>query len=68
CAIGGITLHNAPQLIAAGADLLAVVSDLFEAPGGVAAGERMRIESVEAPERMAAAVEERLRGGVEVGG
>ncbi|MBE7423086.1 MAG: thiamine phosphate synthase [Zoogloeaceae bacterium] len=31
-AIGGITLHNAPQLIAAGADLLAVVSDLFEAP------------------------------------
>ena len=32
CAIGGITLHNAPQLIAAGADLLAVVSDLFEAP------------------------------------
>lgn len=40
----------------------------FEAPGEVAAGERMRIESVEAPERMAAAVEERLRGGVEVGG
>ncbi|MBS3916237.1 MAG: thiamine phosphate synthase [Sulfuritalea sp.] len=32
CAIGGITLHNAPLLIAAGADLLAVVSDLFEAP------------------------------------
>jgi thiamine-phosphate pyrophosphorylase len=32
CAIGGITLHNAPQLIAAGADLLAVISDLFEAP------------------------------------
>ena len=31
-AIGGITLDNAPQLIAAGADLLAVVSDLFEAP------------------------------------
>ncbi|MCK6479919.1 MAG: ATP-binding protein, partial [Planctomycetes bacterium] len=40
----------------------------FEAPGEVAAGERMRIESVEAPEAMAAAVEERLRGGVEVGG
>lgn len=32
CAIGGITLHNAPQLIEAGADLLAVISDLFEAP------------------------------------
>lgn len=32
CAIGGITLENAPQLIAAGADLLAVISDLFEAP------------------------------------
>ena len=30
--IGGITLDNAPQLIAAGADLLAVISDLFEAP------------------------------------
>jgi thiamine-phosphate pyrophosphorylase len=32
CAIGGIALQNAPQLIAAGADLLAVISDLFEAP------------------------------------
>jgi len=31
-AIGGITLENAPQLISAGADLLAVISDLFEAP------------------------------------
>jgi thiamine-phosphate pyrophosphorylase len=30
-AIGGITLGNAPQVIAAGADLLAVVSDLFNA-------------------------------------
>jgi len=30
-AIGGITLENAPQLLAAGADLLAVISDLFEA-------------------------------------
>lgn len=28
-AIGGITLKNAPQVIAAGADMLAVVSDLF---------------------------------------
>ncbi len=32
CAIGGITLANAPPLIAAGADLLAVISDLFDAP------------------------------------
>jgi thiamine-phosphate pyrophosphorylase len=31
-AIGGITLENAPALVAAGADLLAVISDLFEAP------------------------------------
>ena len=31
-AIGGITLQNAPQLIAAGADALAVISDLFDAP------------------------------------
>jgi thiamine-phosphate pyrophosphorylase len=30
-AIGGITLDNAPQIIAAGADILAVVSDLFDA-------------------------------------
>jgi thiamine-phosphate pyrophosphorylase len=32
CAIGGITLHNAPQVIEAGADLIAVISDLFDAP------------------------------------
>ena len=32
CAIGGITLENAPPLIAAGADMLAVISDLFSAP------------------------------------
>jgi thiamine-phosphate pyrophosphorylase len=30
-AIGGITLENAPQLIAAGAELLAVITDLFDA-------------------------------------
>ena len=30
--IGGITLANAPSLIAAGADMVAVVSNLFEAP------------------------------------
>lgn len=32
CAIGGITLENASQAIDAGADLLAVLSDLFDAP------------------------------------
>ena len=32
CAIGGITLDNARQAIEAGADLVAVISDLFEAP------------------------------------
>ncbi len=32
CAIGGITLGNARQVIEAGADLLAVLSDLFDAP------------------------------------
>jgi thiamine-phosphate pyrophosphorylase len=32
CAIGGITLDNAPRVIEAGADLLAVISDLFDAP------------------------------------
>jgi len=31
-AIGGVTLANAPELIGAGADLLAVISDLFDAP------------------------------------
>lgn len=30
-AIGGITLDNAPEVIAAGADMLAVVNDLFNA-------------------------------------
>lgn len=32
CAIGGITLDNAPPLIEAGVDLLAVITDLFSAP------------------------------------
>lgn len=32
CAIGGIKLGNAAPLIAAGADLLAVITDLFSAP------------------------------------
>ncbi len=32
CAIGGITLDNAPSLISAGADMTAVISDLWSAP------------------------------------
>ena len=32
CAIGGITVANAAPLIAAGTDMLAVISDLFSAP------------------------------------
>lgn len=32
CAIGGISLANASPLIAAGVDLLAVITDLFSAP------------------------------------
>lgn len=32
CAIGGVTLANAPLTIAAGADLVAVITDLFSAP------------------------------------
>jgi thiamine-phosphate pyrophosphorylase len=33
-AIGGITVNNAPELIAAGADFLAVSSGVWEYPGG----------------------------------
>ena len=44
CAIGGITLENAPALIAAGADLLAVISDLFDAPDvGARAGDYRKL-------------------------
>ena len=32
CAIGGITVANGAALVAAGADLLAVITDLFDAP------------------------------------
>lgn len=32
CAIGGITAANGAALVAAGADLLAVITDLFDAP------------------------------------
>ena len=44
CAIGGITLANAPPLLAAGVDLLAVITDLFSAPdiaGRAAAFQRL---------------------------
>jgi len=32
CAIGGITLDNAPGLVAAGADMVAVITALYDAP------------------------------------
>jgi thiamine-phosphate pyrophosphorylase len=40
-AIGGITADNAPELIAAGADALAVISALFAAPDITAAARRL---------------------------
>ena len=36
-AIGGITPDNAPSVIAAGADLIAVISGVFDAPDSIAA-------------------------------
>jgi thiamine-phosphate pyrophosphorylase len=42
CGIGGITLQNAPSLVAAGADLVAVISDLFDAPDIAARARRYR--------------------------
>jgi thiamine-phosphate pyrophosphorylase len=41
-AIGGITLHNAPQALAAGADCLAVITDLFDAPDVAARARQYR--------------------------
>lgn len=41
-AIGGITLHNAPQLIGAGANMLAVVNGLFGTPSAVEVERRAR--------------------------
>ena len=43
-AIGGITLENAPAVISAGADCLAVISDLFGAPD--IAGRAARYQSL----------------------
>ncbi|MDQ3494201.1 MAG: thiamine phosphate synthase, partial [Pseudomonadota bacterium] len=41
-AIGGITPDNAPSLVAAGADLVAVISGVFAAPDPVAAARAYR--------------------------
>lgn len=41
-AIGGITADNAPPLIAAGADLLAVIGGVFDAPDPAAAARAIR--------------------------
>ncbi|TVP91616.1 MAG: thiamine phosphate synthase [Pseudomonadaceae bacterium] len=41
-AIGGVSTHNAPQLISAGADLLAVVHGLFGAPSAEEVERRAR--------------------------
>jgi thiamine-phosphate pyrophosphorylase len=46
CAIGGITLENAPAVIAAGASLLAVITDVFDAPDiGARAAQNCRLFS-----------------------
>jgi thiamine-phosphate pyrophosphorylase len=39
CAIGGITVENAPPLLAAGVDMLAVISAVFAAPNIAAAAQ-----------------------------
>jgi thiamine-phosphate pyrophosphorylase len=41
-AIGGITLDNATQLIAAGADSVAIIASLFDAPDIESAARRFR--------------------------
>jgi thiamine-phosphate pyrophosphorylase len=41
-AIGGITVDNAPQVLAAGADCLAVITDLFDAPDVAARARQYR--------------------------
>lgn len=41
CAIGGITLENAPALIEAGADSIAVITALFDAPDVNAAARKL---------------------------
>ncbi len=52
-AIGGITVDNAPELIAAGADSVAVITALFDAPDVRAAAQRFSAlfaESAQEPE------------------
>jgi len=41
-AIGGITPDNAPQLVAAGADLVAVISGVYDAPNPAAAARKIQ--------------------------
>ena len=53
-AIGGITADNAPALVAAGADLLAVIGGVFDAPDPAAAASALR-EAFSAPGDAAAA-------------
>ncbi|HRQ65337.1 MAG TPA: thiamine phosphate synthase [Xanthomonadaceae bacterium] len=43
CAIGGISVANAPAVVAAGASLLAVISDVFGAADPCAAAQRYRL-------------------------
>ena len=50
-AIGGITLDNAPQVIAAGDDMLAVVSDLFDAMDIKARAQAYQVLFDQAPRR-----------------
>lgn len=45
-AIGGITAENCAPLVRAGADFLAVVSAIWDAPGGPAAGVASMIEAM----------------------
>lgn len=40
-AIGGVTTDNAPALVAAGADMLAVIGGVFDAPDPLAAARRL---------------------------
>jgi thiamine-phosphate pyrophosphorylase len=43
CAIGGITLDKAASVVAAGADMLAVISDVFGTGDAAAVKERVRV-------------------------
>ena len=43
CTIGGITLDNAPSLLANGADMLAVITDVFNSPDIVQQASRYQV-------------------------